>query len=66
MKRRYAEQRMRELLEQLDKLRREYNKKADPLLKELADIKSLEPPQPVTLPDGTVMSWCGPSFYDED
>lgn len=54
------EDRRRELHLQIDALRKEYQRKVDPLVKELADIAATEPPPPVVLPDGRVMQYVGP------
>lgn len=54
------ENRRRELHRQIEALRREYQTKIDPLVKELADIAASEPPPPVLMEDGRLMRYVGP------
>lgn len=49
-----------ELIRSVQEAQREYQRKIEPYIKELAGIRACRPPPPVVLPDGRVFQYTGP------
>lgn len=54
------DRRERDLIEQIEALRREFMEKCEPLAKEIGDIRACRGPEPMLMPDGRLMTYIGP------